>query len=398
MCEIIVKLKHQIWEVYTVQFQFSIPSAVAFGEGSAMTVGHVVRGLEVGKVFCIYDEGVKKSGIAADIVASLKTAKLEVVEWDGVVANPPDIVVEEGARLARETQAEVVVAVGGGSVIDAGKAICILLTNESPINQYDGINMVTTPSAPLIAIPTTAGTASEVTSFTIVTDTVRLKKMVIGGKNVGARYALVDPLLTMAMPPALTASTGMDALTHAVEAYLSKAASVPTDINALKAVELICRNLATATRDGKNLAARNNMLLGSMLAGFAFNSAVLGLAHSIAHPLSVHCGLPHGVANAAVLPHVMEFNADAAAQRIVEIGKVMGLDIAGLSAEAAAGATVDAVKALSREIGIPTLKEIGVSRDLFDRIASDALEEISTIFNPRDPNKEDVLKILDKAF
>jgi alcohol dehydrogenase len=381
-----------------VQFQFSLPSSVAFGQGSAMSAGHMVLGLEVSKVFCIYDDGVKKAGIAADIVASLKTAGLEVVEWGGVVSNPTDVVVEEGARLAREAQAEVVVAVGGGSVMDTGKAICILLTNESPINQYDGINMVKTPSAPLIAIPTTAGTASEVTAFSFVTDSVKLKKMIIGGQFVGARYALSDPLLTISMPPALTAATGMDALTHAVEAYVSKAASIPTDINALKAIELICRHLPEATGNGKNLEARTSMLLGSMLAGFAFNSAVLGLAHSIAHPLSVHCGLTVGVANAAVLPYVMEFNAVTVPEKIREIGTAMGLDVKSLSMQDAVQETIAAVKTLSRQIGIPTLKETGVPRDIFDRIASEAMKEINTIFNPRDPNKEDVLKILEKAY
>jgi len=381
-----------------VQFQFSIPSSIAFGEGSAQSVGHIVLGMELTRVFCIYDPGVKEAGIAADIVASLKTAGLEVVEWDGVVANPTDVVVEEGARLAREAEAQVVVAVGGGSVIDAGKAICILLTNESPIRQYDGINMVKTSTTPLVAIPTTAGTASEVTSFSIVTDTEKLKKMVIGGQFVGAKYALIDPLLTVNMPPALTASTGMDALTHAVEAYLSKGASVPTDINALKAVELICANLAEAVENGGNLEARANMLLGSMLAGFAFNSAVLGLAHSIAHPLSVHCGLPHGIANAAVLPYVVEYNGEAVPERVMDIGKAMGLEISGLTGPEAVLETVSAIKALSRKIGIPTLKETAVTRDQFERIATDALNEISTIFNPRDPSKEDVLNILEKAY
>jgi alcohol dehydrogenase len=393
-----MKLNNRSEEVSAVQFQFSIPSSVAFGQGSAMSVGHMVLGLEINKVFCIYDDGVKKTGIATDIVASLKTAGLDVVEWGGVVSNPTDVVVEEGARLAREAQAEVVVAVGGGSVIDAGKAICILLTNESPINQYDGINMVKTPSAPLIAIPTTAGTASEVTAFTVITNTIRLKKMVIGGQFVGAKYALVDPLLTVAMPPALTAATGMDALTHAVEAYVSKAASIPTDINALKAIELICRNLPEATEKGNNIEARTGMLLGSMLAGFAYNSALLGLAHSIAHPLSVHCGLPHSVTAAAVLPCVMEYNAVTVPERIREIGTAMGLDVKGLPEQEAVQRTISAVKALSRKIGIPTLKETGVARDLFERIATDALQEISTIFNPRDPDKEDVLNILEKAY
>lgn len=381
-----------------MEFQFSIPSSIAFGEGCAQSVDHIVMGMELTRVFCIYDPGVRNAGIAAGIVACLKNAGLEVVEWDGVVANPTDVVVEEGARLAREAKSEIVVAVGGGSVIDAGKAICVLLTNDSPIKQYEGMNMVKIPATPLVAIPTTAGTASEVTAFSIVTDTEKLKKMVIGGQFIGASYALIDPLLTVNLPQALTASTGMDALTHAVEAYLSRAASMPTDINALKAVELIAANLVEAVENGKNIEARANMLLGSMLAGFAFNSAVLGLAHSIAHPLSVHSGLPHGVANAAVLPYVMEFNAEAAPERVRNIGKAMGLDVSGLSEEQAVLETISAVKELSRKIGIPTLKEAGVSRDQFDRIAKDALQEVSTIFNPRDPNKEDVLKILEKAY
>jgi alcohol dehydrogenase class IV len=355
-------------------------------------------GVELTRVFCVYDAGVKEAGIAAQIVESLKTAGLEVVEWDGVVSNPTDVVVEEGARLAREAESQIVVAVGGGSVIDAGKAICVLLTSESPINQYEGMNMVKTPAAPLVAIPTTAGAASEVTAFSVITNTVKLKKMVIGGQFIGAKYALIDPLLTINLPPALTASAGMDALTHAVEAYLSKAASIPTDINALKAVELIAANLANAVDNGKNVETRTNMLLGSMLAGFAFNSAMLGLVHSIAHALSVHCGLPHGIANAAVLPYVIEYNAETAPERVRDIGTAMGVDVTGLSEQQAVMKTLSAVKALSRKIGIPTLKETGVSRDQFDRIADDALNEISTIFNPRDPNKEDVVKILEKAY
>ncbi len=381
-----------------MQFQFSLPSSVAFGQGTALSVGHMVLSLEVSKVFCVYDAGVKEAGIAAGIVDSLQTAGLEVVEWDGVGANATDAIVEEGARLARLAQAEVVVAVGGGNVLDTGKAICILLTNESPISLYDGMNMVKIPSAPLIAIPTTAGTASEVTAFSTITDTVKLKNMIIGGQFVGARYALIDPLLTAAMPPALTAASGMNALTHAIEAYVSKAASIPTDINALKAVELIFRNLPEATGNGKNLEARANMLLGSMLAGFAFNSAMLGLVHAIANPLNAHCGLPHDVASAAVLAPVMEFNAETVPEKIREIGMAMGLDIKGLPAREAVQLTIETIKTLSRRVGIPTLKEAGVSMDIFERVAADAIKEISAIFNPRDPKKEDILQILRQAY
>ncbi len=381
-----------------MQFQFSIPSSIAFGEGSAQSVGHIVLGMELNRVFCIYDEGVRKAGVAEIVVASLKDAGLDVVEWDGVVANPSDLLVEQGAKLARETECEVVVAVGGGSVMDVGKAISVLLTNESPINQYEGINMVKTPAAPLVAIPTTAGSASEVTAFAIITNTVKSKKMVIGGQFIGAKYALIDPLLTMSLPSSVTAATGMDALSNAIEAYLSINASVPTDLNALKAIVLIRENLAASVLNGADLQARSNMLLGSMLAGFAYNSAALGLAHSIAHPLAVHCGMQVGTASAAVLPHVLEYNAEAAPDRICDIGVALGLTFAGKDEEQAIKETVAAIKELSQSIGIPSLKESGVSRDLFTRIADDALKEISTIFNPRDPKKEDIMEILEKAF
>lgn len=381
-----------------MQFQFSIPSSVAFAPGNAATVGHLLLGLEVKKVFCIYDSGVKKTGTIDPVLASLKLAKLEVLEWDGVSPNPTDVVIEEGARMAREAQAEAIVAIGGGSVIDAGKAISILMTNESPINQYEGINMVKNPGIPVVAIPTTAGTASEVTSFTVVVDTVARKKLVIGGQNVGARFALMDPNLTMAVPAALTASTGMGALSHAVEAYLSVAASVPTDVNALKAVEIIAENLPKAVKDGEDKVARSAMLLGSMLAGFAYNSAVLGLAHSLSHPLNVHCGLSHGIANAAVLPYVMEYNGSAVPERIRNLGAAMGLQVNGLGPEDAVKATVAGMKELSRSVGIPTLKEAGVSREDFDRVAADALMEISTIFNPRHPGKDEVIAILERAY
>lgn len=381
-----------------MQFQFGIPSVVTFGEGSTKNIGEMINGLGGKKVFCVYDMGVKKAGIVEGIVNTMKESGLEVVEFDGVLPNPPDTLVEEAAEKAKKVDVDVLVAIGGGSSMDCAKAINILLTNPSPINQYDGINLVKNPTKPLIAIPTTSGTGSEVTAFSIVTDTKRVKKMVIGGQFVGATFALADPLLTVGMPPAITASTGMDALTHAIEAYVSKGAMIPTDINALKGIELIYNNLAEATMNGKNVEARTNMLLGSMLAGYAFNSAVLGLVHSIAHPLSAHCGLPHGVANACGLPYVMEFNAEVVPEKTKDIAIAMGLDVEGLSVVEAAKEAVNAVKVLSKEIGIPTLKETGVDREKFDRVAEDALKEISTIFNPREATKEDVLRILELAY
>lgn len=381
-----------------MQFMFGIPSFVHFGEGVSQKLGEMAAGMGAKKAFVIYDKGVKGAGIVNDLIESLRSSGIEAIEYDRVLPNPPDTQVEEAAAIARSANVDIIVAIGGGSSIDSAKATNILLTNPSPINQYDGLNMVKAPGKPLIAIPTTAGTASEVTAFSIITDTTRTKKMVIGGQFVGATLALADPLLTVPMPAGITASTGMDALTHAIEAYVSKAAMVPTDVMALKAIELICSNIMKATRDGKDIEARSAMLLGSMMAGFAFNSAVLGLVHSIAHPLSAHLHLPHGVANAIGLPYVMEFNAEAVPARFRAIAMAMGIDVTGVSNEAAACAAVDRVKQLNSELAIPTLRECGVTRDMFDCIAEDALKEISTLFNPRDPSKDDILALLEKAY
>lgn len=381
-----------------MQFMFGIPSFVHFGEGVSQKLGETAAGMGAKKAFVVYDKGVKAAGIVDGLIASLKAAGVEAVEYDGVLPNPPDTQVEEAAAIARSADVDIIVAVGGGSSIDSAKAINILLTNPSPINQYDGINTVKAPGKPLIAIPTTAGTASEVTAFSIVTDTARKKKMVIGGQFVGATLALADPLLTVAMPPKITASTGLDALTHAIEAYVSKWAMIPTDVLALKAIELIRKNIVTATKNGSCVEARSAMLLGSMMAGFAFTNAVLGLVHSIAHPLSAHFNLPHGVANAIGLPYVMEYNMASAPARFRDIAVALGIDVTGMSDAAAAQAAVDLVKSLNKELEIPTLKECGITRDMFDLIAEDALKEVSTLFNPRDPSKEDILAILEKAY
>lgn len=225
--------------------------------------------------------------------------------------------------------------------------------------------------------------------------------MVIGGRHCGADVALVDPDLTMGLPPAVTAATGMDALTHAIESYVSKLASVPSDVNALKAVELIYKNLAEAYKNGSNIEARTNMLLGSMMAAYAFNSALLGLVHAIAHPLSVYCGLPHGVANACMLPDVMEYNAqdEKVQKRFRDIAQAMGISVEGLSDKEAADQAVAAVRELSQSINIPSLEEAGVKREQFEQLAEATLnEEISIMVNPRDVTEQEVVKLLELAY
>lgn len=383
-----------------MDFVYGIPCTVFFGEGKSKEVGTIISGMGAKKVFCVYDKGIAK--VAAGVVNSLKEAGMEVVEFDGVLPNPPDTLVEEAAQKCKDAGVDIIVAVGGGSPIDCAKAINILLTNPSPINQYDGLNMVKCSTKPLIAIPTTAGTGSEVTTFSIVTDTKKQKKMVIAGQFVGATIAIVDPELTVGMPPAITASTGMDALTHAIEAYVSIAHQIPADVNSLKAIELIAGNIKEATFNGKNLVARTNMLLGSMLAGFAFSNAVLGLVHGIAHPLSVRCGLPHGVANAILLPYVMEFNAPVVPERTIDIGRAMGLELDGLSHEEGINKTISKVFELNKELKIPTLNDVGVEKSKFVLLAEDTLrdgaEGGASFFNPKQATKEEIIAILEKAY
>lgn len=381
-----------------MEFNFSVPAKVVFGKDSSKRVGEIVNSINCKKAFCVYDKGVKSAGIVDGIIKLIQEAGVEVVEYDGVLPNPPDTMVEEAAQIARNANVDVIVAIGGGSSIDSAKAINVLLSNPSPINQYAGPDNVNNPVKPLIAIPTTGGTSSEVTGATVVTDMKMKKKIVILGKHIGATYAIIDPMLTIGLPPAITAATGMDALTHAMESYISNRVSPVSDVHALKAIEIIYKNLPVAVKDGRNVEARTNIMLGCLFAGIAFHNAELGIVHGIAHPLSAHCGLAHGVANAAVLPYGMEYNADSVPERMKDMAKAMGLDVDGKTGMEAAGVLVEELIKLSKELGIPTLKGAGVDKEILVTIAEDTLLEGTMMFNRKKPTKDEVLAILEKAY
>jgi len=378
------------------QYTFTVPSFVHFGPGVAKKAGEIALEFGAKKVLCIYDQGVAK--IAAGIVQTLKDAGLEVFEFDGVIPNPTDAVMEEAAKLGREANVDMVFGIGGGSSIDTSKGVKVLLTNPSPINQYIGMGNIPNPTKPLCCIPTTAGTGSEVTSMTIITEPKNSRKIAVGGRYLPPEVAIVDPELTLGMPPSVTASTGMDALTHAIEAYTCKLADPITDALSLKAIQLIYNNLPKAVFNGEDLQARTDMLLGSMMAGIAFNNAFVALVHSIAHPLSARCNLPHGVANAAVLPYVMEYNAPVVPERTIDIGIAMGLNLQGLDKAEACKKVVDEVYNLMKLVKIPTLKEAGVPESILETIAKDTMVEPPTSANPRIPTEADVLAILKKAY
>lgn len=383
-----------------MEFMFSLPTSVQFGRGSSREIGTILRNRKCKRVFLIYDKGVKNAGLTEPILESLKKRRITVEEYDGVLPNPPDYQVEEAAQKARAFKADAIVALGGGSSMDTAKAVNILLTNPSPIHAYDGIDKVAKPGKFLIAIPTTAGTGSEVTVVSVVTDTEHVRKMVIFGKNVAPHMAIVDPDLIAGLPAPITASTGMDALTHGLESYVSLWATPLSDGIALESTKLIYNSLFTAYNDGANMEARSNVLLGSCLVGYAFSIANLGIVHSMAHPMSAHCNVPHGVANAVGLPYGMEYNVPAISRKKMRnIARVLNISPKEKSHISIGDEVCNALENLARNLRIPRLQQLGVPESLFPTIAHDAVhQELSTLSTPRKPTEEDIITLLKKAW
>ena len=380
-----------------MQFEFSIVPHIQFGAGASNKLGEMALNYGAKTVFFIYDKGVAK--LAAGFMQTLKDSGLKVAEFNGILPNPTDESMEEAAQLAREANTDVIVALGGGSCIDTAKVVSILLTNPSPCLQYAGPpNLVKNPGKPLIAIPTTSGTGTEATPFTIITVPSLSKKVAIASPYVAPAVAILDPAIMVGLPPAITAYTGMDALTHAIESYTAKNASPMTDDLALRAISLIAQNILEATNNGSNVEARANMHLASLLAGIAFGNAFVGMVHAIAHPISAHCNVAHGVANAACLSYVMDYNAVEVPDKTIAIGVAMGIDVQGLAKEEACKKIVAAVQQLVIDLKIPKLSEVGVTEDKLEPIAEDAVVELPSIFNAREVTKEACMEVLRKAF
>lgn len=373
-------------------FHYSIPCELIFGAGSLKELGKSVAKFNVTKAFIVCDKGVEKAGIVAKAEKELTAANIAYEIFNEVLPNPTVAVVEAAAKKARASGCGCIVAVGGGSSMDTAKAVNILMNNQGSITDYEGPDRVQKPGLPLIAIPTTSGTGSEVTSVSVVTDPVRKRKMVIAGQHVGACLAIADPDLTLGLPAKITAATGMDALTHAMEAYMSTLASPATDVNALKAIELIYKSLPVCVREPENAEARSDLMLGSTLAGFAFNSAILGIAHAIAHPLGAYFGVAHGDGNAMALPYAVEYNAVVIPERVVEMGRAMGLLKVNLTPED----VVEALKILASSIDIPRLSECGVTAKDFDILVPAILAEPSCLTNPRPVTEKGVRSLLSR--
>jgi len=376
-------------------FGFFIPTVTLMGVGAHKEIGKQVKVLGGKKPFICTDKGITKAGITQKIVDLVKQdAGVDCVVFDATVPNPTDTNVHDGLKLFQEKKCDLIISLGGGSSHDCGKGIGIVSTNGGHIRDYEGVDKSKKAMPPFIAINTTAGTASEMTRFCIITNTSNHVKMAIVDWRVTPNVAINDPLLMAGMPPALTAATGMDALTHAVEAYVSIIATPVTDACALMAIELIAKNLRAAVANGADMVARDNMAYAEYLAGMAFNNASLGHVHAMAHQLGGFYDLPHGVCNAILLPHVEAFNLIAKVDRFVDIAKAMGENVAGLSPRAAADKALEAIKKLSADVGIPSgLAQLGVKEKDLKTMAENAQKDACGLTNPRCPTLDDVIQI-----
>ncbi|MCG6576665.1 L-threonine dehydrogenase [Pseudomonas sp. AF32] len=378
---------------------FFIPAVNIMGLGCLDEAMVAIRNYGFRKALIVTDAGLAKAGVADKVAGLLAIQDVDSVIFDGAKPNPSIANVEHGLGLLKESQCDFVVSLGGGSPHDCAKGIALCATNGGQIRDYEGVDRSIKPQLPLIAINTTAGTASEMTRFCIITDEARHVKMAIVDRNVTPLMSVNDPALMAAMPKGLTAATGMDALTHAVEAYVSTAANPITDACALKAVTLISNNLRLAVRDGNDLAARENMAYAQFLAGMAFNNASLGFVHAMAHQLGGFYDLPHGVCNAVLLPHVQSFNASVCADRLADVGRAMGVDSLGGSAEEGAQAAIAAIRNLARDVDIPAgLRELGVRLNDVPVLAANALKDACGLTNPRAADQRQIEEIFRSAF
>jgi alcohol dehydrogenase len=374
------------------------PKVALMGAGCVKEIGKHAKDLGATKALIVSGKSKHGERLALDIYKILEKAGLEGTIFPGADPNPTDTSVMEGADIYRKENCNMIIAVGGGSPMDCAKAVGIVVYNGGLINDYEGVGKVTKGIPPLITVNTTAGTASEMTSFTIITDTRRHIKMAIVDPRITPDIAVNDPELMVSMPPALTAATGMDALTHAVEAYVSTMATPTTDAAAIKSIELISKYLREAVAHGEDVRTRDMMAHAEYLAGIAFNNASLGYVHSMAHQLGGLYDLPHGVCNAILLPYVEAYNKQVVPERFADIARAMGENIEGLSPEKAADRAIEAIRKLASDIGIPSgLKELGAKEEDLELLAEHAMQDVCRLTNPRELSKEDIIEIYRKA-
>lgn len=375
------------------KFNFSVPPRIKYGPGITAEIGSQVASLARGikpKVMIVTDSGVAGAGLLDGVKKYLADSGIEYFVFDEIEPNPRDTTVYKGAEKFKGQKTNILVAVGGGSVMDGAKSIGVIVTHGGTVDQYDGLNLVPGPIVPLIAIPTTAGTGSEVTMFSIITNTKAHYKMGVGDPKVIPAVALVDPVMTYSLPRNMTIGTGLDALTHAIEAYTCNVANPVSDALALKAIRLIFDHLPTAAKNGKDTEGRNGMMLGSLIAGLAFGNADVTSVHCLSESIGGLYDAPHGMVNGILLPYVMAYNLKATPKRFTEIASAIGR-------ESVPEAAVDAVVELEKSLAIPTLADYGVKEADFAKLASMSTAHPCTASNPRPMKDGDYVVLLEAS-
>ncbi|MSU72677.1 MAG: iron-containing alcohol dehydrogenase [Opitutus sp.] len=383
--------------------QFNVPATIVTGAGASGELSAQLTRLGARRALLVTDAFMVASGLAARFAQAMERAGFNVVRFAGVQADPTDANVRAGLARYRAEQCDTVVALGGGSPIDAAKVIAILTANPEPLSQYQGYHRVPRPGAPLIAIPTTAGTGSEVTKVAVLTDTARDVKMMMLDCHLLPTVALVDFELTLSMPPALTAHVGVDTLTHGIEAYVSRQAGVMTDALALTCVRLVADHLEAAWREPGHRAAREGMMLAATLGGMAFANSSVALVHGMSRPIGAIFHVPHGLSNAVLLPAVTRFSLAGAPERYAMVAKTMGLSRPDAKLATAGRELVAGLEALNLRLAVPRLRDCpGVERIRFEqsvaRMAEDALASGSPQNNPVVPSVEEIVRLYEEAW
>ena len=378
--------------------KFVIPEVI-FGIGTLSEVGGAVRRVGGRRPMLVSDPGVLAAGWVERAAPHLADVRIDWRLWHELTPNPKDVEVQAAFESYAESGCDALLAIGGGSCIDLAKAVAILSGNGGRILDYEGIDRATSPIPPMVMVPTTGGSGSDVSQFCVVTDTRRSLKVTIGGRALVPEISLTDPELLTTMSAELTAYTGIDALSHAIESLVSEACDFLSKGLAIAAIEGIARHLPVAAQDPRDLTAREGMARASLQAGMAFTNALLGATHAIAHQIGGALDLPHGLLNAILLPHVMRFNAETHAERYVDVSRALGIAVDRLDAATAAERAIDRVEELSRGLGIPTaLHEVGVDSADFDMFARNALRDAYIATNPRLVGEDDVRRICIAAY
>ena len=383
-------------------FKFMMPPAIYFGNDSSKKIADVVSSFGASKILIVTDKVMRNIGVLEPFEKALKSISKFFIVYDGIEKEPTTDYVEIGLEIYRKNKCELVIGLGGGSPLDVAKAISAMSANEGKISDYKGIDKLQKRGAPIIAIPTTAGTGSEVTRYAAIIDSATSVKMLITSPHVIPDVAIVDPVLTVSCPKGLTAATGIDALTHAIEAYVSVKANPLSDMFALQAVNLLAGNLRNAWANGNNLKSREKVMIGAMYAGIAFCNSSVALVHGMSRPIGANFNIAHGISNAAILGTVMDFSYIGNAARYADLAEAMGNEIHGLSEIEGARTAVDSVKELIADLEIPTLQGLGLDKKkletLAQKMAEDAIASGSPGNNPRIATREEIAELYMEAY